>query len=89
MAEANQQQPDKNQLREILKKKIDSKIPKIVRANQLDEAADSLIKAGSADRQILEKIGSDTFGERGILVNFSNTDIDDVNDILNQIKKGS
>ena len=79
---------DKNQLRELLKRKIDLGIPKVVKAHQLDEAADNLIKAGRADRQLLEKIGSDTFGERGILANFSNTDIDDVNDILNQIKGG-
>lgn len=78
---------DKNELRELLRRKIDSKIPKIVKTQQLDEATDNLIKAGKVDRQLLEKIGGDTFGERGILVNFSNTDIDDVNDILNQIKE--
>jgi len=71
----------------LLKRKLDARIPKIVEAYQLDEAADNLIKAGKVDRQLLEKIGDETFGEKRILVNFSNTDIDDVNDILNQIKE--
>ena len=79
---------DKNELREKLKRQIDIRIPKLVQAHKLDEAADAMIRAGKADRQLLEKIGSETFGERGLLVNFSNTDIDDINDILNQIKGG-
>ena len=74
---------DKNELKELLKRKIDLSIPKVVRAEQLDAAADQLIKAGSADRQLLETIGRNVFGDSTTL---ANTDIDDVTDILNQIK---
>jgi hypothetical protein len=76
---------DKKELRELLKRKIDVSIPTVVKAHQLDEAADNLINAGRADRQLLEIIGRDSFGDREIL---ANTDIDDINDILNQIKGG-
>ena len=74
---------DKRELREQLKKKLDLSIPKVVQAQQLDEAADQIIKAGQADRALLELVGRNAFGDKEIL---ANTDIDDVNDILNQIK---
>jgi hypothetical protein len=76
---------DKNVLRESLKRKIDLSIPKVVQAKQLDEIADRLIRASSVDRPLLESIGSEVFGDKTIL---ANTDIDDVTDILNQIKGG-
>jgi hypothetical protein len=59
-------------------------IAKVVNPQQLNEAADQLIKKGTVDRQILEKVGQDVFGDKVI---FANTDIDDVMDILNQIKE--
>ena len=73
---------DQNELKQKLIRKIDASIPKVVRASQLDEAADKLIKAKQADRQLLEKIGSEVFGERDIL---QRSDIDDINDILDQL----
>jgi hypothetical protein len=76
---------DKNALKELLKRKIDLSIPKVVQAKQLDETADRLIKAASVDRPLLESIGSEVFGDKTTL---ANTDIDDVTDILNQIKGG-
>jgi hypothetical protein len=75
--------PDKNQLREQLKRKLDLSIRGVVKAQQLDEAADQIIRAGKADRPLLEAVGKAVFGDREI---FANTDIDDVMDILNQIK---
>lgn len=74
---------DKKELRELLKKKLDLSIPRVVKPQQLDEAADQLIKAGKANKELLESVASTTFGDRTIL---ANTDIDDINDILNQIK---
>jgi hypothetical protein len=85
MAEQNQYMPDKNQLREQLKRKLDLSIRGVVKAQQLDEAADQIIIAGNVDRPLLESIGKAVFGDREIL---ANTDIDDVMDILNQIKGG-
>ena len=73
---------DQNELKQRLIRKIDASIPKVVRASQLDEAADRLIKAKQADRPLLEKIGSEVFGERDIL---QKSDIDDINDILDQL----
>lgn len=75
---------DKNQLKEQLKRKLDLSIPRVVKATQLDEAADQLIIKGTVNRQILEEVGQNVFGDRVI---FANTDIDDVLDILNQIKE--
>ena len=78
--------PNKIQLREDLKRKIDRKIPRVVTAKQLDEAADTLIKSAGVNRELLEKIGADVFGDKQIL---ANTNIDDILDTLNQIKGSS
>ncbi len=77
---------DKNELKARLKRKIDLGIPKYVKAERLDEAADKLIRAGRVDKPLLEIIGRDASEDKSVQVNFSNTDIDDINDILNQLK---
>jgi hypothetical protein len=78
---------NKKELRELLKRKIDLSIPKVLEARRLDEAADQLIKARHADRPLFEAIAREASGDEHIQINFSNTDIDDVNDILNQINE--
>jgi len=73
---------DRNDIKERLKRKLDAKIPKVVQARQLDEAADKIINRGSADREFLRGVGAEVFGDREIL---ANSDIDDINDTLSQL----
>lgn len=77
--------PDKNELREALKRKIDLSIPRVVKAHELEAAADRIIRARRVDRPLLEAIGTEVFGDRETL---ARTDIDDITDILNQINNG-
>lgn len=73
---------DKNEIKELLKRKLDASASKYIPPQRLDEAATEIIKAGSATKELLEEIGRSKVGDS---TTFANTDIDDINDVLNQL----
>lgn len=73
---------DKDEIKKRLIRSLDTSTAKYIPAERLNEAADELIKKGSADRIILEELAKRATGDRTA---FAKTDIDDINDILNQL----
>jgi hypothetical protein len=76
--------PDEKELKAKLKRTLDSSTAKYIPDSKLDEAADRLIKEGTVTKELLEKLGADTTGDR---TTFAKTNIDDIVDTLDQIKK--
>jgi hypothetical protein len=55
-----------------------------VHPKQIDEAADRLLNAGTATREVLEQIGLDAIGDRLL---FNDVDVDELQKVLEKKEK--
>jgi hypothetical protein len=74
---------DKNDLKAALRRGVPAGKRQRITEAQISEAADELIKIGSASREILGSVGQKVANDRLI---FEATDLDDVVTILDELK---
>ena len=74
---------DKNDLKAALRRGVPAQKQQRITEVQISEAADELIKLGTASQEILRNVGQKVANDRLI---FEATDIDDVVTILDELK---